>query len=69
LKKQVNIDENEVQKIIEKVVKANEKLVKEKKFGAIGALMGDLMKEKSLKGIDGKILSELLKKEIGKVIK
>ena len=33
-------------------------------MGAIGPLMGDLMKEETLKKVDGKILSELLKKEI-----
>jgi Glu-tRNA(Gln) amidotransferase subunit E-like FAD-binding protein len=38
--------------------------VKAKGMGAIGPLMGDLMKESKLKGVDGKILSELLKKEI-----
>ena len=42
-------------------------MVKAKSFGAIGPLMGDLMKVSTLRGVDGKILSDLLKKEIGKV--
>ncbi|MGI6589867.1 MAG: Glu-tRNA(Gln) amidotransferase subunit GatE [Candidatus Iainarchaeum sp.] len=54
----------EVEKIIQTIVKKNEELVKTKGMGAIGPLMGDLMKEETLKKVDGKILSELLKKEI-----
>ncbi len=68
-KSQVKIDNSAIEKEITKVVKANQKLVKEKGLGAIGALMGDLMKNPSLKGANGKILSELLKKEIMKVKK
>lgn len=58
------VDTKEIQKTIQIVIKKNEGLVKAKGMGAIGPLMGDLMKESSLKGVDGKILSELLKKEI-----
>jgi glutamyl-tRNA(Gln) amidotransferase subunit E len=58
------VDTKEIEKIISSVVKKNEALVKAKGMGAIGPLMGDLMKESKLKGVDGKILSELLKKEI-----
>ena len=58
------IDTKEIEKIIITVVKKNEGLVKAKGMGAMGPLMGDLMKETTLKGADGKILSELLKKEI-----
>ncbi len=58
------VDTKEIEKIIKMVVKKNEGLVKAKGMGAIGPLMGDLMKETTLKGVDGKILSELLKKEI-----
>jgi len=67
LKSQVRVDNTLIEKEVVKVVKANTKLVKEKGLGAIGPLMGDLMKIESLKGADGKVLSELLKKEIGKV--
>lgn len=69
LKSQVKVDNSAIEKEIVKVVRANEKLVKEKGMGAIGPLMGDLMKVSSLKGADGKILSELLRKEITKIKK
>jgi len=49
---------------VAEVVSKNLSLVKLKGMGAIGALMGDLMKDPALKGVDGKVLSELLKKEI-----
>jgi glutamyl-tRNA(Gln) amidotransferase subunit E len=62
-----SIDNKKIQEIIGKVVKKNKALIKEKKFASIGPLMGDLMKEKELKVIDGKILSEMLKKEILKI--
>ncbi len=64
---QKTINTSEVEKIISKVVAKNKELIKSKGFSAIGALMGDLMKENSLKGIDGKVLSEMLRKEIEKV--
>jgi Glu-tRNA(Gln) amidotransferase subunit E-like FAD-binding protein len=54
----------EIEKKIIEIVTKNSALVKAKGLGAIGPLMGDLMKEPSMKGIDGKILSEMLKKEI-----
>jgi glutamyl-tRNA(Gln) amidotransferase subunit E len=63
------LDENEINKIIIQIIEKNKNLIREKKLGAIGPLMGDLMREEKLKGIDGKLLSELLKKEILKVIK
>jgi len=69
LKSQVKIDGNAIEKEVAKIVKTNEKLVREKGMGAIGPLMGDLMKINSLRGADGKVLSELLKKEIAKVKK
>jgi glutamyl-tRNA(Gln) amidotransferase subunit E len=58
------VDTKEIEKIIQSIVKKNEGLVKAKGMGAIGPLMGDLMKEEKAKGTDGKILSELLRKEI-----
>ncbi|MDD4250919.1 MAG: Glu-tRNA(Gln) amidotransferase subunit GatE [Candidatus ainarchaeum sp.] len=62
------INEEEIQKIIIKIIKNNETLIKDKKMNAIGPLMGDLMKEENLKKIDGRILSEILKKEILKFL-
>ncbi|MFA5125376.1 MAG: Glu-tRNA(Gln) amidotransferase subunit GatE [archaeon] len=63
-KKTQKTDLKEIETKIIEVVTKNSSLVKAKGLGAIGPLMGDLMKEPSLKGIDGKILSEILKKEI-----
>lgn len=63
-KKVVTVDNKAVEKKVIEIVSRNMPLVKAKGFGAIGALMGDLMKEPALKGVDGKILSEMLKKEI-----
>ncbi len=60
------LDEKEIAEIISKTVKTNLKLIKNKKLGSIGPLMGDLNKEENLKNIDRKILSELLRKEIQK---
>ncbi len=54
----------EVEKIVKEIVQKNIKLVKEKGFGAVGPLMGDLMKEEKLKEVDGKALSDVLKREI-----
>ena len=55
----------EIEKVVKKVVEANTALVKAKGMGAIGALMGDVMKE--LKGkASGKEISEALKKELSK---
>lgn len=51
---------------ISELVKKNSALVKAKGIGAIGPLMGDIMKESIAKGIDGKVLSEILRKEIMK---
>jgi glutamyl-tRNA(Gln) amidotransferase subunit E len=69
-KKQSNeLNENETKKIIIEIISKNEKLVKEKGLGSIGPLMGDLMKEEKIREIDGKLLSELLRKEILRVTK
>jgi len=63
----VILDEESVQKIIEEIVLKNESMVKERKMGAMGPLMGMSMKE--LKGkADGKIVNKILKEEIGKLI-
>lgn len=63
-----SIDTSFVEKKISEIVNKNSKLVKKKKFGAIGPLMGDIKKVKELTSVDGKLLSEILKKEIQKVI-
>ncbi len=62
------INNSFVEKKIAEIVKQNSALVEEKKFGAIGPLMGDIKKVKELDKIDGKLLSEMLKKEIQKWI-
>jgi glutamyl-tRNA(Gln) amidotransferase subunit E len=59
------VSENEIERIIEKIVSGNAELVKQKGLGATGALMGDAMKE--LRGkTSGEKVSELLKKAIQK---
>jgi glutamyl-tRNA(Gln) amidotransferase subunit E len=63
------LPKEEIKKIIDKIIEKNEELIKNKKFGAIGALVGDLSKENSLKMIDKKIISDILKNEIDKKIK
>ncbi len=68
LSQKIITSEEQAQKIISEIVTKNIQLIKEKKLGAIGPLMGDLMKEEKLKGIEGRTLSELLKKEITKKI-
>jgi glutamyl-tRNA(Gln) amidotransferase subunit E len=67
LSSQNSVNTDDIAKEVAKVVNANKDMVKAKSFGAIGPLMGDLMKVSTLRGVDGKILSDLLKKEIGKV--
>lgn len=57
-------DSKTIENKIKEIILKNSALVKAKGMGAIGPLMGDIMKENSLKGVDGKILSEILKKEI-----
>ncbi|MCX6800689.1 MAG: Glu-tRNA(Gln) amidotransferase subunit GatE [Candidatus Diapherotrites archaeon] len=62
---QKKIDEKEIGAKIREVVEKNAALVKARGMDAIKPLMGDLMKDPALRGTDGKMLSELLKKEIG----
>ena len=58
---------DEIQKIIRKIVKEREDFVKQKGISALSPLMGVVMKE--LRGkADGKVISEILKKEIQKII-
>lgn len=63
-RKTAAVDIKAIEKKVIEIVSKNMPLVKAKGMGAIGPLMGDLMKDAALKGVDGKILSELLKKEI-----
>jgi glutamyl-tRNA(Gln) amidotransferase subunit E len=65
-KKVSEIDNKELEKKIIELVEKNIPLVKSKGIGAIGPLMGDVMKDPTLKVADGKVLSELLRKEINK---
>jgi glutamyl-tRNA(Gln) amidotransferase subunit E len=58
-------DDSQIRAVVARIVQENQELVKEKGLGAIGALMGDAMKE--LKGkADGKAISSVLKEEIEK---
>ncbi|MFH1588234.1 MAG: Glu-tRNA(Gln) amidotransferase subunit GatE [Candidatus Diapherotrites archaeon] len=58
----------EGKKIIEEIVQKNKPLIKEKGIHAFSALMGEAMKE--LKGkMDGKEISELIKKEMNNLLK
>jgi glutamyl-tRNA(Gln) amidotransferase subunit E len=57
------LDMSEVEGIVEAVVKERQDFVKEKGMGAVGPLMGIVMKE--IRGkVDGKILNELLKQKV-----
>ncbi len=58
------VNSEEIQEKIVSLVNKNSSLVKAKGMGAIGPLMGDIAKDPSFKGIDGKVLSDLLRKEI-----
>lgn len=61
-------DENKLQKVIARVIEKNKALVEAKGERAIGALMGDAMKE--LRGkADGSTISRLLKEELAKKAK
>lgn len=57
----------EIENIIKNIIKEREEFVKKKGMASLGPIMGVLMKE--LRGkADGKLLSEILKKEILKII-
>ncbi len=61
------LSEENVRDIIEGIVSSNEKLITERKMGAMGSLMGMAMKE--LKGkADGKLVNKFLKEEIQKYL-
>jgi glutamyl-tRNA(Gln) amidotransferase subunit E len=60
-------DPEEVENFIKKLVREKEAFIKEKGPGALGPLMGIVMKE--YRGtVDGKILSQMLKKELDSFI-
>ena len=59
------VEDQELEKIVAGIIEKNRQLVEEKGERAIGALMGDAMKQ--LKGkADGKTISRILKEEIAK---
>ncbi len=61
------VESDEIEIIIQKIVEERKEFIKERKLGALGPLMGVAMKE--LRGkADGKKISEILKKEIQKII-
>ncbi|EKF86108.1 Glu-tRNA(Gln) amidotransferase subunit GatE [Methanobacterium formicicum] len=61
------LSEENVRDIIVEIVSSNEKLITERKMGAMGSLMGMAMKE--LKGkADGKLVNKFLKEEIQKYL-
>lgn len=61
------IDQSEIEDIVKKVIQERLDFVKEKGISAAGPLMGVIMKE--LRGkADGKIISEILQKEIKKIL-
>ncbi len=66
LEGQQSIDTGDAEGKVAEIVAKNSDLVRQKKLGSMGALMGDVMK--ALPGIDGKVASDLLKKEIEKVL-
>ncbi len=71
LKDKLNIEipsDAEIEKKIKSEVDNNEELIKNRKMGALGPLMGPIMKEFRNK-IDGKIISEMLKKHLQEKIK
>ncbi|MFX1236573.1 MAG: Glu-tRNA(Gln) amidotransferase subunit GatE [Promethearchaeota archaeon] len=66
IKEKLNIEipsDEEIEEKIRYEIENNEELIKQRKMGAIGPLMGPIMKEFRNK-IDGKIISEKLKKQL-----
>jgi glutamyl-tRNA(Gln) amidotransferase subunit E len=62
----IMLSEEDVRKIIQKIVSSQEQMVKERGPAAMGPLMGMVMKE--LKGkADGKLVNKLLKEDIDKI--
>ncbi len=61
-----SFDQDEIKQTVVKMVEANLGMVKSRGMGAMGALMGDLMKEFGRGSVDGKLLSGLLRAELQK---
>ncbi|MDD3159710.1 MAG: Glu-tRNA(Gln) amidotransferase subunit GatE [Candidatus ainarchaeum sp.] len=66
--KKNNVDLKEIKPIIDKFIQKNKSVIELKKLNAIGSLMNFAMQDEKLKQIDKKILSDILRKEIEKVI-
>ncbi|MEZ5335136.1 MAG: GatB/YqeY domain-containing protein [Methanolobus sp.] len=62
-----SLDLSEVEAIVEAVIQEKQDFVKEKGMGAVGPLMGVVMKEVRGK-VDGKTLSDILKQKINEYI-
>ncbi|MCC7550564.1 MAG: GatB/YqeY domain-containing protein, partial [Methanobacterium sp.] len=63
----IMLSNEKVAEIIREIVSSHEKMIKERKMGAMGSLMGMAMKE--LKGkADGKLVNKFLKEEIQKYL-
>ena len=62
------ISEEDLDNIIDGIVDNNLKLINERKMGAMGPLMGEVMENVRGK-IDGKIVSDKLKKALQKKLK
>lgn len=57
------MDHDEVQEIIDELIRSNEDIIKERKMAAMGSLMGMAMKQ--LKGkADGKLVNQLIKEKL-----
>jgi glutamyl-tRNA(Gln) amidotransferase subunit E len=69
ISEQKKFGESELGKKVKEIVEKNAALVKARGMDAIKPLMGDLMRDSALRGTDGKVLSELLKKEIERIEK
>ncbi len=61
------MDSGEAEAVVAMIVKEREAFVREKGMGAVGPLMGPVMER--LRGkVDGKMVSELLKQEIARLL-
>ncbi|MGD0535525.1 MAG: GatB/YqeY domain-containing protein [Methanoregula sp.] len=61
------VSRDELEAVIKKIVTDRAEFVNQKQKGALGPLMGVVMQE--VRGsVDGKVVSEILKKEIEKVL-
>ena len=63
-----SVNESKLDEIITDLVRKNQDLIKSRGRGAVGPLMGDLMKIVGRGSIDGKILSSKLSQAISKIL-